>query len=744
VFRETERVTVNGAELVRLVTNVLFLVVFVGALRTALRERSRTSVDATILFGALAFVIAQSQIASLLGTQLPQALGLFSAMLFLALPYLQLRLVDDFAGVPPMVLRVCLGGLVLGVAAVVIGLLRLVELPAAVPVIVVVALLYFVGFCAYAALVLIREARQAKGVARNRMVAAALGALALSLTLIAALASSVVGQAASSVVSMVLSLTSAVAYLVAFAPPVLLKRAWREPALRTFLTRAAAISPHDPPSTILRGLEVAIARAAPGQSARISLVDEKSGALAIEDDELLASAEVMAAVVESQTPRFVRTAAGATLAAPITGRGQRIGVLAVIGRRAPLFASDDLDLVQLLAEQAAIVLDGARLYGDLASANHELSEATKVKSEFLANMSHELRTPLNAILGFSGLLSEQLNGSMSEKQKRFVRNIHEAGEHLLDLINDVLDLSKVEAGKLELRPEILTLDVLLEPVSAAGRTEAQARGVLFTTEAVAAAPLFLDPTRVRQVLFNLLSNAVKFTPSGGHVTLRAFVEGRELRFEVADTGVGIPSVARERVFGVFERFHEGRAEAAGTGLGLALTKRLVEQMNGSISFESDEGKGTTFRVGLPDVVTEQVVGERILVVEDERHDADLIVAVASSVELRAEVVRGLLGTEEALSRGRPLGVVLDLRLPDGRGEQFLGRLKTDPTYADVPVIVMTVEAEPATALALGADDYLTKPIDRIRLEKWLRRIAQRKVDHARASKAGRALAHSPR
>ena len=734
----------NGAELVRLITNALFVLVFVGALRTALRERSRTSVNATILFGALAFIIAQSQIAALLGTQVPAALGLVSAVLFLSLPYLQLRLVDDFAGVPPLLLWLCLGGLVAGLVAVVVGLMKIVEIPAAVPVIVAVALVYFVGFCAYAGVVLIREARRAKGVARNRMIAAAGGALALSLTLIAALATTIVGPTASSVASMVLSLCSAVAYLVAFAPPILLKQAWREPALRSFLTRAAAISPHDPPETILRGLEVAIARAAPGQSARIALVDEHSHALAIgDDDELLASAEIMAAVVESQTARFVRTAAGATLAAPITGRGHRIGVLAVIGRRAPLFASDDLDLVQLLAEQAAIVLDGARLYGDLASANRDLSQATRVKSEFLANMSHELRTPLNAILGFSGLLSEQLDGSMNGKQKRFLRNIHEAGEHLLELINDVLDLSRVEAGKLELRPEVLTLDVLLEPVSAAARTAAQPKGVLFTIEATDAPPIFLDPTRVRQILFNLVSNAVKFTPGGGHVTLRAAAEGHEMRFEVADTGIGIPVAARDRVFGVFERFHEGQNEAAGTGLGLALTKRLVEQMSGTIDFESQEGTGTTFRVCLPDVVTEQVAGERILVVDDERHDADLIVAVASSVDLRAEIVRGLAGTEAALSRGRPLGVVLDLHLPDGRGEQLLARLKTDPAFADVPVIVVTVEAEPATALALGADDYLTKPIDRVRLESWLRRVALR--DAARPGpKARRELAHSPR
>jgi len=304
----------------------------------------------------------------------------------------------------------------------------------------------------------------------------------------------------------------------------------------------------------------------------------------------------------------------------------------------------------------------------------------------------------------------------------------------------VLDLSKVEAGKLELRPEIVTIDVLLEPVSAAGRAAAQSKGVLFTMETVDSRPLFVDPTRVRQILFNLVSNAVKFTSGGGHVTLRALVEGRELRFEVADTGVGIPEAGRDRMFGVFERLHEGRTNVAGTGLGLALTKSLVEQMNGSISFESEEGKGTTFRVHLPDAVTEQVLGERILVVEDERHDADLIVAVAASIDLPAEVVRGLAGAEEALARGRPLGVVLDLHLPDGRGEQFLARLRNDRAFADVPVIVVTVEAEPATALALGADDYLTKPIERARLETWLRRLATRRVDR---SKPRRELAHSP-
>jgi len=266
-------------------------------------------------------------------------------------------------------------------------------------------------------------------------------------------------------------------------------------------------------------------------------------------------------------------------------------------------------------------------------------------------------------------------------------------------------------------------------------------GVALTVEVDAVDAMLLAPTRVRQVLFNLLSNALKFTPSGGSVKLRATLSGSDLDLEVADTGIGIPADARDRVFGMFERLHEGRAEAGGTGLGLALTKRLVEQMGGSITFDSEEGRGTTFRVHLADVRTEPITGQRILVVEDERHDADLIIAVASSLDLRAEVVRSLVGAREALRRSRPLGIVLDLGLPDGRGDQLLRELKRSATHRDISVIVVTVDAESSALLAMGADDYLTKPIDRTRLETWLRRVRRadmpaparpRRREHARS------------
>ena len=731
----------SAAELIRLVTNTIFVAVFVAVVRSALRERTRASFDTALLFGAIALVIASSQLAALLGTR-PAAVSAGAALLLLALPYLQLRLVDDFAGVRAVILRACLAGLVLAVAAAILAGAGLIDLTAALPLLVAFGVLYFFGFGAYAAVIFAREARRTPGIARRRLTAAACGSLALSVTLLAATILRGVEPALTTSVTMVLGLISATGYFVAFAPPALLRRAWREPALRSFVSSTAAISPLDDSTEIVAQLEAGAARATAASSARITLFGETSDPARLEAEGTHGD-PVLWQVFRSQRPQLRVEDGRALLAAPITGRDLRMGVLAVHARRAPLFAADDLDLVQLLGDQAAIVLDGARLYHDLRSANRELNEATRVKSEFLSNMSHELRTPLNAILGFSGLLTEQLGPSMNDRHQRFMRNIKEAGEHLLALINDVLDLSKIEAGKIELRPEVVTPDVLLEPVYAAARTSASSKGVAFTVEVDAADSLLLDPTRVRQILFNLLSNALKFTPSGGSVKMRVALVGSELRFEVADTGIGIPADARERVFGMFERFHEGRNEAGGTGLGLALTKQLVEQMGGSIGFESEEGRGTTFRVDLPDVRTEPVTGEHLLVVEDERHDAELILAVASSIGLRAEIVRSLAGARQALGRGQPLGIVLDLRLPDGRGDDLLLELKRSTAQRDIPVIVVTVETEPTATLAIGADDYLTKPIDRVRLERWLRRMPRvsepapaptRRREHARSAR----------
>src|SRR4029077_17006228 len=265
-----------------------------------------------------------------------------------------------------------------------------------------------------------------------------------------------------------------------------------------------------------------------------------------------------------------------------------------------------------------------RLLDQTAAGRDAAEAATHAKSAFLASMSHELRTPLNAVLGFSALLREQLATTLSERQIRYLGNIRDAGERLLDLINDVLDLSKVEAGRIELRPETLSLEALVEPVLASTTAASAARGVSFDASVADGVAVRLDPGRVRQGLYNLTSNAVKFTLPGGRVTFRAEARGDSVHFEVEDTGIGIPAAKRDRVFGAFERLHEGLADMPGTGLGLALSRRLVELHGGVIDFTSVDGEGSTFRVDLPKAVGDRLTADRVLIVEDDLRDADLI------------------------------------------------------------------------------------------------------------------------
>jgi signal transduction histidine kinase/ActR/RegA family two-component response regulator len=368
------------------------------------------------------------------------------------------------------------------------------------------------------------------------------------------------------------------------------------------------------------------------------------------------------------------------------------------------------------------------------AAEQEAAAANRHKSEFLANMSHELRTPLNAIIGFSELLQEQLAPAINDRQRRYLANIRDAGGHLLGLINDVLDLSKVEAGRIELRPETIVLEALLAPVLAATREAARAQNVEFTSATDGdEQSLYVDPGRVRQVLFNVLSNAVKFTPAGGRVALLATLAGGALDIVVTDTGIGIPLEKQDRVFGTFERFHEGLFAAPGTGLGLALTKRLIELHHGTIDFISREGQGSTFHARLPDVAVD-ARARRVLVVEDEPRDADLVVALIATHGLTSEVAASVEEATAAIVRSLPSGIVLDLRLRDGRGERVLDLLKSDPGMASIPVVIVTVEDDEGRSAHLGADDYLTKPIDRSRLERWLVRVAARQ-DRAMAASA---------
>jgi PAS domain S-box-containing protein len=237
---------------------------------------------------------------------------------------------------------------------------------------------------------------------------------------------------------------------------------------------------------------------------------------------------------------------------------------------------------------------------ELADRNQEVERANRLKSEFLAGMSHELRTPLHTIIGFSELLAEEMEGPLNEKQKRFLSHIHKDSLHLLELINDVLDLSKIEAGKIELRPEVFEFRQALNEVLASISPQAAAKSIAVETLAEVEQPLLADRVRVRQILFNLLSNAVKFTPEGGHIRVEAHQREEFVEVSVSDTGVGI---SPEEQAAVFDKFYQvgntTKGVREGTGLGLAITQSLVEAHGGRIWLESEVGKGSRFTFTIP-------------------------------------------------------------------------------------------------------------------------------------------------
>jgi signal transduction histidine kinase len=237
---------------------------------------------------------------------------------------------------------------------------------------------------------------------------------------------------------------------------------------------------------------------------------------------------------------------------------------------------------------------------ELEVRNRQIEEANRHKSEFLAHMSHELRTPLHTVIGFSELLAEETKGPLNDQQRRFVSHIHKDSQHLLSLINDILDLSKIEAGKVQLRKEALDVGAVLEDVLSSIRRPELQKSVEIGTNVSGTLTVDADRVRLKQILYNLLSNAVKFTPPGGHIQIDAAAVAGAAQISVHDTGIGIAPEDRDAVF---ETFHQAGTAAAGlregTGLGLPITKRLVEQHGGRIWLESEIGAGSRFTFTIP-------------------------------------------------------------------------------------------------------------------------------------------------
>jgi PAS domain S-box-containing protein len=378
----------------------------------------------------------------------------------------------------------------------------------------------------------------------------------------------------------------------------------------------------------------------------------------------------------------------------------------------------------------------ARLTELLSQQNQQLLHASRAKSDFLAMMSHELRTPLNSIIGFSEVLVDGKFGAVSERQSRYLNNILSSGRHLLRLINDLLDLSKIEAGKLEVARQPCAMRALALEAVATLQPLADAKQITLVVDAPGAAPLpviLTDPVRCKQAFYNFLSNAIKFTPPGGRVTVScsASADGRWIRCAVSDTGPGIGGADVERLFKPFAQLERGDAAATGTGLGLALTQQLVELMGGSVVVDSQLGRGSTFFFDLP-VHAAILLQEQpptapesgaplALVVDDDSGARELLELALRNNGFETQTSSTGEGELVLARRQRPAIILLDVFLPGMDGWEVLRLLQNDPETAGIPVVMVTISSDRQKAFGLGAIEHLVKPVERRMLLEALRR-----------------------
>jgi signal transduction histidine kinase/CheY-like chemotaxis protein len=426
----------------------------------------------------------------------------------------------------------------------------------------------------------------------------------------------------------------------------------------------------------------------------------------------------------------------ARLLVPLMRFNEVMGAL-VVRRKAPgEFSKNTIDLLRTFAAQSVLAIQNARLFQEIEEKSRQLELASQHKSQFVASMSHELRTPLNAIIGLTEMMVTNGARFGTEKAAEPLKRVHRAGQHLLGLINQVLDLSKIEAGKLELNPESVSLAPLIDEVIGTARQLAQQNKNNLVVEAQEKlGALTVDPMRLRQILLNLLSNACKFTTQGEvKLRVRKVADGRNwVEFAVTDTGIGMTAEQQAKLFEEFTQADSSTARRyGGTGLGLAITRKLARMMGGDVTVASEPGKGSVFAVRLPagpDPVAKAATnGSRppsndcVLVVDDDATARELIAEQLKAEGFSVVTAAGGLEGLKLAKDLRPIAITLDVMMPDLDGWSVLAALRQDADLAEIPVIMITILDEHRRGVALGAAGYLTKPIDRERLHRMVSRF----------------------
>jgi signal transduction histidine kinase/DNA-binding response OmpR family regulator len=454
---------------------------------------------------------------------------------------------------------------------------------------------------------------------------------------------------------------------------------------------------------------------------------------------------------------------------PLIARGELVGSLN-LGTGSPgAFTTEHIDIAQEVANEIAVALHQARLYeqieqhvteleyrvaertAELSAANVELAQAARLKDEFLASMSHELRTPLNAVLGLSEALQEGIYGPINERQRKSMRSIEASGRHLLSLINDILDVAKIEAGKVELSVGPVSVESVCRAGLGLVKQSAHKKRLKVSSSFDSTVGIIqADERRLKQVLVNLLSNAVKFTPESGTIGLE--VEGdaqaHVVHVTVWDTGIGISSEGIERLFQPFVQLDSSLSrQYDGTGLGLVLVKRITEMHGGSISVESQPGQGSRFTVSFPrdgpalshaegpvlnqaqlrkeqqpsqeapssasDQPATHADSPLILLAEDNEENVHTISDYLLARGYRVTVARDGRSAIERARQEHPDVILLDVQMPEMDGLEATRRIRADAQLDNVPIIALTALAMPSDrerCLQAGADDYLSKPV----------------------------------
>jgi diguanylate cyclase (GGDEF)-like protein len=438
------------------------------------------------------------------------------------------------------------------------------------------------------------------------------------------------------------------------------------------------------------------------------------------------------------------------IAFPVQSKSKIVGVFTLATRTPRTFTAQDLQLLSSIGNQVGTAVDNAYLFQKEQETVEKLMEMDRIKSEFLSNVSHELRTPLTSIIGFSEILLDRLAGELTPDQESYVRNMNTSGQHLLEIINNLLDLSKIKAGKMEIHPHLFSLRSLLETIQQTVIPMTYKKGLHFDLSIDEGIDMiYTDEGKVKQILLNILGNAIKFTPAKGSVQLQVRAgrlgRSRAAEMSIRDTGIGIPAPALNKIFDEFQQIDGSYTrDYPGTGLGLAITKRFVDILGGEISVESQAGVGSTFRVSIPipeerevqpppiqtfsssemsakadvplsppaSLESPEEERPRILVVEDDPAVAKLL-ALYLTQEGYA-VVHAYDGQDaiEKAQEIKPFAITLDIMLPRIDGWEVLKKLKTLPATRDIPVIIVSIVENPTLGFSLGAVDYFTKPINR--------------------------------